>query len=154
VAAQAPSAAFVIGWMGRGWRVFYDERGVIEYRRAGVVRVLRSATPYRMVELGAHLVLAALLFAYLLGRLPALVALALTTVFLYLGVAWELLLWMRNLGFVLPLVMLLVALLVRDRFRGLGADVAVAAAAAVALASFGLGIAVEAAPRRAASRPG
>src|SRR5437764_14957260 len=87
--ALAILAAAATAYFGRGWSFFYDEWGVIFYRRGGglpafaaplnghlvavtvgVYRVLfatvglRSYTPYRWVTIAAHVLLIALVFAY------------------------------------------------------------------------------------------
>src|SRR5436190_23930925 len=113
-AALAILAAATIARLGRGWSFFYDEWGVILYRRsgglaafaaplnghlvAGPVAVYRllfatfglsSYTPYRSVTIAAHLGLMTLVFAYARRRLPGALALVAVAPLLVLGYAWE-----------------------------------------------------------------
>lgn len=168
--ALATAAVATILVLGRGWRFFYDEWGLIEYRRSGgaaaflpphdghlmavpllVYRALfatvglTSYTPYRVVIALAHVGLGALVFSYLRPRLPAVAALAGTGVFLFLGSAWEVLYWMVTLGYVLPMICLVGGLLLADRVEGPRTAPMVAGLATVALASSGLGLGVTAA---------
>jgi len=164
----AAVAAVAIAYFGRGWSFFYDEWGVIQYRRSGglsaflaplnghllavpiaIYRLLfatvglSSYTPYRWVMVAAHVGLAALLYAYARRRLPRALALVSVTPILLLGYAWEVLFWMMNLGFVIPLIAFLGNLLLADR-GGRWSAPARAGLLAVALASSGLGVAVTA----------
>jgi len=164
----ACAAIVVIAHFARGWTFFYDEWGVINYRRSGglsaflaplnghlvaipiaVYRLLfatvglSSYTPYRWVQITAHVAVCALLFAYARKRLPGVLALICVAPVLFLGQAWEVLFWMMNLGFALPLIALL-GILLFARTEGRWSGPGRAGLLAIALASSGLGIAVAA----------
>ena len=167
--ALVGAAAATIAYLGRGWNFLWDEWGMILFRRrggvdaflaphnghlepvlVGIYRVLFATAglsrywPYRTVELGAHLAVGILFFVYVRRRLPAVATLALTSVVLFLGAAWEVLFWGMDLGYTLVMVVLLVMLLITDapglsaRRRGL----VLAALTIVALSTFGTGLAV------------
>jgi hypothetical protein len=150
----------LIGYFGRYWSFFYDEWGTIFYRRSGgfsaffaphnghlqaVVIViyralfatagLRSYRPYQVVLIVSHLVLVGLVYSYGRERTGPWVALAFALPLLVLAYAWQVIFWTINLGFVLPLIVLVLAL----RWRH---PAVIAVGLAVALASSGLGIAV------------
>ncbi|MFN2543112.1 MAG: hypothetical protein ABR600_00885 [Actinomycetota bacterium] len=160
----AAGGAF-IGYAGRFWSFFYDEWGLILYRRAGgassflaahnghlqavVVGTyrllfatvgLRSYHPYAAVVIGAHLVVVALVYRYARPRIGSLPAALVSLPLLLLGSAWQVLFWAINLGFVIPIIVLCLLLLI-ERWR----PWVVATLLLVALASSGLGVAVVAA---------
>jgi hypothetical protein len=164
----ACTAIVVIAYFARGWTFFYDEWGVINYRRTGglsaflaplnghlvaipvaVYRLLFSTvglssyTPYRWVQITAHVAVCALLFAYARRRLPGVLAVVCVVPVLFLGQAWEVLFWMMNLGFAFPLIALL-GILLLARSDGRWSGPRRAGLLGVALASSGLGIAVAA----------
>jgi hypothetical protein len=151
-----------IGYFGRSWSFFYDEWGTIFYRRSGgfssffaphnghlqalVIAIyrglfatvgLRSYHPYQAVMIVAHLTLVALVYVYARPRIGRLVAGLVALPLLLLAYAWQVIFWTINLGFVFPLIALVVVLL---RPTPLLIGVGVTAA----LASSSLGIAVAA----------
>jgi hypothetical protein len=161
------TAAVVIAWLGRGWFFFYDEWGTISYRRQGgfaaffaahnghlqaaviaIYRVLfatvglRHYGAYRAVEIALHLVCAGLFYIYLRRRgVDPVVALCCYSSLLFLGIAWEVLFWPINAGFILPLICLLLVLISWD--AGWRGSVTITALlSTLALASSGLGVAI------------
>ncbi|MHB2024500.1 MAG: hypothetical protein ACYCO3_14430 [Mycobacteriales bacterium] len=121
----AAGGAF-IAYAGRFWSFFYDEWGIILYRRSGGPSAFLAAHNGHLqaVVIGVY----RLLFATVgLPCLPLLV----------LGHAWQVLFWAVNLGFVIPMIVLC-ALVSADRFR----PWLVGAGLSLALASSGLGVAV------------
>ena len=157
----AAGGAF-IAYAGRFWSFFYDEWGIILYRRSGgpsaflaahnghlqavVIAVyrllfatvgLRSYHPYADVMIAAHLVLVCLVYRFARSRVGRAAALLACLPLLVLGHAWQVLFWAVNLGFVIPMVVLC-ALVSAERRR----PWLVAACLALALASSGLGVAV------------
>lgn len=167
VASLGVASAATIAWLGRGWFFFFDDWGIILYRRRGgpsaffaphnghlaavVIAIYRSlfATTglhhygvYRGVEIVLHVACAFLLYRYAVRRgVPTHVAVLVTGVMLFLGSGAEVLFWLVNAGFIVPLIALLVALLAWDSGRR-RADWVVLGALSVALASSGLGLAV------------
>lgn len=151
-----------IGWLGRYWSFFYDEWGTIAYRRSGgagaflaphnghliAVEVsfyrvmfatvgLRSYHPYLGVLIAAHLLLVGLLYLYARSRVGPLAGLLAVVPVLFLGYAWQVLLWAFDIGWVLTLVGLVAILLwPRPAVMALGL--------ALALATSGPGVAVAA----------
>ncbi|HZT67493.1 MAG TPA: hypothetical protein VFA11_17025 [Acidimicrobiales bacterium] len=164
--AALVAAAATIGLVGRAWFFFYDEWGVILYRRSGgasaflaphnghlqatvivIYRVLFAAVglrhygAYRAVEIGLHVVCAGLLYLYASRRCRPVVAALAAVLFAFLGAGWEVLLWPVNAGFVLPLVALLGCLLLWD--AGVRWELPLTIVLGVlAVASSGLGLAV------------
>lgn len=152
----------LIGYYGRFWSFFYDEWGTILYRRTGgpssflaahnghlqatvigVYRLLfatvglRSYGPYLAVIVVTHLALMALLYGYAKQRVGPWLAIVLTLPLAMLAHAWQVLFWAINLGFVLPLI----ALVVLVRWRR---PAVLGIAVMLALLSSGLGVAVAA----------
>lgn len=151
-----------IGYFGRFWSFFYDEWGTILYRRSGgfsaffaahnghlqatvvgVYRVLFATVglvsyhPYQAVIIAVHLALAGLVYLYARPRVGSWAAILVTLPLLFLANAWQVIFWAINLGFVLPLIALVVLLLWPS-------PVVMLLAVAVALGSSGLGVAVAA----------
>jgi hypothetical protein len=95
--------------------------------------------PYRLMVIAAHLGCVVLLFVYAsrrVGGVPALLAAALL---LFLGPAWQNILWPFQVGWLISLGAGLGALLMLDRDDRLG-DVTASILLALALASSGLGV--------------
>jgi hypothetical protein len=172
-------AAVVVLYAGRGtgfwfdeWNWVFDRRGwtldallephnehlslvpVLIYKLGFVTVGLESYLPYRLVLLALHLVCAGLLFAYARPRVGPAFAFAAAAVLLFLGPAWQDILWGFQIGYLASLACGLGALLALDR-RTRGADAAAALLLTLALASSSLGIPLLAAAAfEVASRPG
>jgi hypothetical protein len=154
--------AFIL-WAGRHLTFWYDEWGLILYRRDGgldaflaphnghlqpvIVAIyrglfdtvgLRHYLPYQLVGLTSHLAVVLLLYAYARRRLSAAVALLLPLPVLLMAWAWQVLVWPQCLGFTLPLACLLGILVLRD--RGDRGDAATAALLLVAVGTSGVGL--------------
>ncbi|HEX5587442.1 MAG TPA: hypothetical protein VFZ17_09050 [Acidimicrobiia bacterium] len=164
VAVAGLAAATLILYVGRGTSFFLDEWWFIARRRGGgidsfldshnghltaipvaVYKILlatvglRSYVPYRVVLVGFHLLTCALLFVYLRRRAPAVYAVAATVLMLFLGHAWEDLLWAFQITFLLSAATGIAALLLLDR-RDRAGDVGAMVAVAASIASGGIGL--------------
>jgi len=161
--------AFVAGvWImheGRGLNFFYDEWDWLLKRREGLDGLLQphnghlSLVPllvykllfatagvehywvYRLVGVLSHLLCVGVFFALVRARLGAVVALAAATVLLWLGAAWQVLLWPFEISYMFSIAAGLGALLALER-ETRRADTVAAGLVLVSLASSGLGIAV------------
>ncbi|MET0627998.1 MAG: hypothetical protein ABW033_06030 [Acidimicrobiia bacterium] len=100
---------------------------------------LRSYQPYLIVLVAIHVLTCALLYVYLRRRGPVLYALVATILMLFLGHAWEDLIWPFNITYLLSAATGVAALLLLDRRDRLG-DVAATAALAVSISSSGMGL--------------
>lgn len=151
----------VILWFGRHWDLFFwDEWTTAFYRREGWIGAffaphgghliavllipyrilfatvgLDSYWPYKIVGLAVHLGVVWLLFTYARARLQPAVAVMAVIPLLFLGSAWEVLFWPYIMGFDLPLLCFLAALL-------LSRAVWIALFTGIALATSGVGLAV------------
>lgn len=159
-------AAVAILYLGRETIFFYDDWGFVFERRdvsldslltphnGHLVFVptliykalfatagLESYWPYRVTALVLHLACVGLLFQIARPRLGAWPAAALGVVVLFMGAAWEVLLWPINLVYLVPLVAGLAAWLLLER-PGRGRDVAASVLVATGLLSFALGVPV------------
>src|SRR3954449_2372774 len=166
VTVMAFVAAATILHFGRHWTFFFDEWGVIEYRRAGglpaylaplnghlwllpivvyrtlfVVFGLSSYRPYQVVNVAVHVSACLLFFGYARRRIPELLAISFTVLLLFLGAAWQVLFWLMDLGFVFPVIALIALLWVND-VSGRRVAQLDALLVGAALASSGLGISV------------
>lgn len=164
VGVAAVVATVVILRAGRGLTFFFDEWSFILDRRTGsiddyltshnghlgvfpiaifkamfAVFGLTSYTPYRVLVVVAHLACCGLLFVYLRRRAPEWFAVAATVVMLFLGYAWQDLLWPFQIQFLASIAGGLAALLFVDRDGGL-ANTVVTVGLIVALGSSGVGI--------------
>jgi hypothetical protein len=113
------------------------------YRLLFATAGLTDYAPYRALGIGGHIVCVTLVFAYAsrrVGSLPALLAAALI---LFLGPAWQNILWPFQVGSQISLAAGLGALLMLDRADRPG-DAAACALLAVSIASSGLGIPIAA----------
>jgi hypothetical protein len=149
---------------GRGLSFFYDEWAFLLTRRANsldayfaphnghlvVVPVLiykalwslfgmRHYGPYRLVDVAMHLTCVALLYVLLHRRVTPALALLGASLLLFLGRAWQVLLWPFQITFLGSAVGGLAALAALDR-RGRAADVAVCLGLTLAVCSSGVGI--------------
>jgi hypothetical protein len=164
VGVAAVAAAAVLLHAGRGSSFFWDEWWFIVRRRDASIDDffrpwnghliaipvliykalfelvgLRHYLPYRLVLTAVHVGTCLLLFAYLRRRVTVVYALATTIVILFLGVAWEDLLWPFQITFILSLAGGLAALFLVDRGTR-RADVGAALALGASLLSAGLGL--------------
>ena len=98
-----------------------------------------SYVPYRVAGLAVHCGVAALLFAYARARVGDLLALAAAATVLFLGTAWQDVLWPFQMGYFGSLAAGIGALLALEREDRRG-DVTAAVLLAVALSSSSLGI--------------
>jgi hypothetical protein len=164
VGVAAAIAAAVILRAGRGLTFFYDEWMWVQFRRTGSIddflsqhgghlnaipvalfKVLFALVgmddyrPYRVMVLLAHLACCAVVFAYLRHRAPDWFAVPVTVALLFLGYAWQDLLWPFQTQFFLSIAGGVGALLLIDRRDRVG-DFGASAALLVAMASSGVGV--------------
>jgi hypothetical protein len=97
--------------------------------------------PYRATVVVAHLGAAGLVFVYASRRVGSVLALCATALLLFLGPAWQNILWPFQIGWLISLAAGVGALLALDRADRRG-DVTACMLIAVALASSGLGVAI------------
>jgi hypothetical protein len=164
VAAAAGISTVVIYVEGRGLSFFYDEWQMALERRGNdldaffgshgghmiavpvaVYRVLfalvgmRHYGPFRLTVVALHLMCAVLFFLLIRRRIDRRVAALATVVVLFLGTAWQDLLWPFQIGFLGSIAAGLGALLALEREDRRG-DVAAACLLTVSWACSGLGI--------------
>ncbi len=160
---MALDAALLL-YMGRGLTFFYDEWDFVQHDYGGGVHSLLlahvgniSVLPaavykllfhlaglnhypvYRVAVLALHLLAAGLVFVLARRRVAPLPALLACTLVLFLGAAWEDLLWPFQIGYLLSIVGALGAWVALDSERP-GADVLAMLCALVAIGSSSLGI--------------
>ncbi len=111
------------------------------YKLLFVIVGLDASAPYRAMLVVAQLACAVLLFAYAARRIGPVAALVPTALLLFLGPAWQNLLWPFQVAWCLSLGAGLGALLLLDRRDRLG-DGGAAALLGLSLASSGLGVAI------------
>jgi hypothetical protein len=102
---------------------------------------LDSYAPYRVAALLAHLVVCLLVFLIARRYVSPWLAVAATTLVLFLGAGWQDVLWAVNLDRTIATACGLAIVLLIDR-RGRGAEIAIAVLLTVSLASASVGIAV------------
>jgi hypothetical protein len=102
---------------------------------------LRHYAVYRLVVIVLHLICAGLIFALAARRIPRVPALLATALILFLGAAWEDLLWAFQVGYFLSIVGGLATWLLLEREDGLG-DIAAMLCLTLAAGSSSLGIAM------------
>jgi len=100
---------------------------------------LRSYTPYLVVMIAFHLLTCGLLFVYLRRRGPVVYALVATITMLFLGHAWEDLIWPFQMTYQLSAATGVAALLLLDRRSRLG-DLGAMVAIAASIAAGGVGL--------------
>jgi hypothetical protein len=157
-------AAALFLWKGRGLIFYYDEwafivdrRGwspdtflephnehlsaipIVVYKLLFAVTGLEPYWPYRLSVVAAHLLVAVLVFLVARRAAGSLVAVAAATVILFLGSAWEDILWPFQIGYLLSVAVGLGAILFLD-LRSFAGDLAAAVLLAVSLASASIGI--------------
>jgi hypothetical protein len=153
-------------YMGRGLSFFFDEWDYVTHDYGGGIRALLLAhnghmslfpvaiykvlfhlaglnhyAVFRVVLISLHLICAGLVFLLASRRIERVPALLVTALILFLGAAWEDLLWAFQIDYMLSIAGGLAAWALlerRDRFGDVGAMFAVA----VSLGSSGLGIPV------------
>ena len=99
----------------RPWNGHLIAIPVLIYKALFELVGLRHYLPYRVVLTAAHVGTCVLLFAYLRRRVTVVYALATTIVILFLGVAWEDLLWPFQITYIFSLAGGLGALYLLDR---------------------------------------
>ena len=164
VVVAAGVAAIVLYVEGRGLSFYYDEWSFILGRRGNdlhaflaphnghlhllpivVYRVLFATVglehygPYRLAVIALHLVCAGLFFVLVRRACGRLVAVLATLLVLFLGTAWQDLLWPFQIGYLGSIAAGLGAFVALDR-RDRRGDVTAASLLVVAWASSGLGI--------------
>jgi hypothetical protein len=163
-AVLAALAAILILLAGRGTIFFFDEWNLVLDRRGWSVSTLldpheghlvlvpvliykalfglvglQPYWPYRVVDLSLHLACAALIYAIVRRRLGGWAAVGVAALVLFLGSAWEVLLWPFQIAYLGALVAGLGAWLVLQE-PGRGRDWAGALLLLIALASSGVGV--------------
>jgi len=162
--AALVAGGVLIYQVGRGTTFFYDEWNFILERRTGgldaflrphgghwstvpvaVYRVLfalvglRHYGAYRATLIGFHLACCVLLFMIARRRVGAMLALLPTILLIFLGSAWQDLLWPFQIGYLGSIAAGLASLLALDARTRRG-DLAAAAMLVLSLASSGLGV--------------
>jgi hypothetical protein len=160
---MAVDAALLL-YMGRGLSFFFDDWDYVTHDYGGGLHSLLLAhnghmslfpvaiykilfhlvgldhyAVFRIVLIALHLVCAGLVFMLASRRLARLPALLVTALILFLGVAWEDLLWAFQISYLLSVAGGLAAWVLLERRDRLG-DVAATVAVIVSLGSSGLGI--------------
>lgn len=162
-------AGGLLAHLGRGLTFFYDEWDWIFERREGGPEVflrnhnghlhllpivayrvlfatvgLRTYAPYRALVIVVHLACAAAVFLYCRKRVAPPAALGVSVVVLFLGAAWQNLLWPFQIGFLGSVFFGVLALFFLDDEDGAGRrrDALVAVLVGLALVSSGIGVPV------------
>lgn len=168
LAAMLVPTALLLFWETRGTTLWFDEWQWALSRRGGGLDTFLSPhnehlslvpvtlykllfataglddyAPYRAMVIAAHLVCVALVYVYASRRVGVLPALLGAALILFLGPAWQNLLWPFQTGSLISLAAGLGALLALDREDRPG-DVAAAVLLALSLASSGLGLPIAA----------
>jgi hypothetical protein len=99
--------------------------------------------PYRLIVIGAHLLCVLLVFIYASRRVGGFMGLLAATLILFLGPAWQDILWPFQIAWLVSIGGCVAALLMLDRGDRLG-DFSASALLALSLASSGLGLAIAA----------
>jgi hypothetical protein len=162
----ASLTALVLMHLGRRLTFFYDEWQFIQYRRHGLLEPflephnghlsavpvaayrilfatvgLHSYTVYRSVVILLHVACATMVFVYGRRRVPPTVALVVAIASLWLGRAWQDLLWPFQIGFLTSVAAGIATFHLLDRDTRASAALA-SLAVAFALASSGIGVPV------------
>jgi len=139
--------AFILDRRGGGLGTYLDAHGghlvlfpVIVYKILFATVGLRHYTPYRVVGVAMHLLCCFLLFRLVERRLGAWLALVPTALLLFMGSAWQDLLWPFQIGFFTSVAGGLGALLALERPHRRG-DVAAAALLVWSLSGSDVGLA-------------
>lgn len=159
----AGAGAYLV-YLTRGTSFWQDEWDFILFRRGGDVDTflephndhlslvpvavykllfatfgLEDSAPYRIVVIALHLVVAALVFVYASRRVTDVLALVAAALVLFVGPAWQNIIWPFQIGWLASLAAGLGMLLALDR-RTQAADLAACGLLALSLASSGLGL--------------
>lgn len=111
------------------------------YRLLFATAGLTDYAPYRALGIAGHLVCVVLVFVYASRRVGSVAALLAALVILFLGPAWQNILWPFQIGWHISLATGLGALLMLDRVDRAG-DLAASILLALSIASSGVGIAI------------
>ncbi len=166
LAALLLADGLLLLYMGRGLTFFFDEWDYVIHDYGGGIHSLMlahnghmSVVPvaiykllfhvvglnhyavYRLVLIALHLLCASLVFVLVSRRESRVTALLACALILFLGAAWEDLLWAFQIDYMLSIAGGLMAWVLLERRDRLG-DLGATAAVAVSVASSGLGIAV------------
>jgi hypothetical protein len=161
--AMAAAAALIL-YLTRGFTFYYDEWGFLMNRQDFTADALLSPhnehnvavtvllfkglwelagldhyVAFRVLVVAAHLLCVGLLYVYARRRVGPLAALAPAVIILFLGTAWEIVLWPFEVQFLLPIAAGLGALLLLER-QDLRGDLGAGTLMVLALASGSLGI--------------
>jgi hypothetical protein len=159
-------AAALLLYMGRGLTFFYDDWDFVTHNYGGGIHSLLAAhvgnisvfpvavykvlfhlvglnhyAVFRLVVIGLHLLCGALVFVLASRRIPRVPALLAAALILFLGAAWEDLLWAFQIGYMLSVAGGLVAWVLLER-KGRWSEIAAMLCVLVAAGSSSLGIAV------------
>jgi hypothetical protein len=113
---------------------------VAVYKALFVTFGLETYAPYLVVLVGLHVLTCLLLFVYLRRRGQVIYAVAATVAMLFLGHAWEDIIWPFQITYLLSTTSGIATLLLLDRRNRL-ADVGAAVAIAISIAAGGVGLA-------------
>lgn len=158
------AAGLLLLYAGRHLTFFYDEWAFVFTRRGGIINSyldphnghlvlfpvivykvlfsifgLRHYTPYRVVGIGLHLLCGALLYVLVARRLGPWLGLVPAALLLFMGTAWQDLLWPFQMGYLASVAGGLGALVALERQDTLG-DAVASALLIVAIGSSGVGI--------------
>jgi hypothetical protein len=114
---------------------------LVLYRILFATAGMPDYAPYRVMGIGAHLLVVLLLFVYARRRIGGLPALLAASVMLLLGPAWQDIIWPFQVGTLISLAAGIGALLALDREDRLG-DLLACALLTLTLASSGIGLPV------------
>ncbi len=159
-------AAALLLYMGRGLTFFYDDWDFVTHDYGGGIHSLLAAhvgnisvfpvavykvlfhlvglnhyAVFRVVVIGLHLLCGALVFVLASRRIPCVPALLAAALILFLGAAWEDLLWAFQIGYMLSVAGGLAAWVLLER-KGRWSEIAAMLCVLVAAGSSSLGIAV------------
>jgi hypothetical protein len=165
VGMMALAASWLLD-MGRGLSFFYDDWDFVTHDYGGGVHSLLAAhvgnisifpiaiykvlfhlvglnhyAVFRLVVVGLHLMCGALVFALAIRRVPRVAALLAAALILFLGAAWEDLLWAFQVGYMLSVAGGLATWVLLER-DGRRSEIAATLCLIVAVGSSSLGIAV------------
>jgi hypothetical protein len=166
LAALMLIAGVLLLYMGRGLTFFYDDWDFVTHDYGGGIHSLLAAhvgnisvfpvavykvlfhlvglnhyAVFRLVVIGLHLLCGALVFVLAARRIPRVPALLAAALILFLGAAWEDLLWAFQVGYMLSVVGGLAAWVLLER-KGRCGEIAAMLCVLVAAGSSSLGIAV------------
>jgi hypothetical protein len=142
--------AFVLGRRGGDLSTFLEPHNehlsalpIAVYKLLLATAGMDDYGPYRLTVIGLHLLCVLLLFVYASRRIGGWLALVPATLILFLGPAWQNIIWPFQIGWLASLAAGLGALLLLDRRDRLG-DLAASGLLVVSLSSSGLGVPIAA----------